>query len=40
MTAYGFKITSDGGTPAVQNLVFPTFVKLRETTVAAYFFVL
>lgn len=29
MTAYGFKIASDGGTPAVQSLVLPTFVKLR-----------
>lgn len=29
MTAYRFKTTSDGGTPVVQSLVLPTFVKLR-----------
>lgn len=29
MTAYGFKITLHGGTPAVQSLVLPIFVKLR-----------
>ena len=29
MTAHGFKIASDGGTPAVQGLVLPSFAKLR-----------
>lgn len=29
MTAYGFKNASEGGAPAVQSLVLPTFAKLR-----------
>lgn len=29
MTAYGFRNASDGGTPAVQSLVLPTFARLR-----------
>lgn len=29
MTSRRFKIVPQGGTPAVQSLVLPTFVKLR-----------